>query len=126
MLERVNSGPHKEFQFCISHIVDIGRYQLSLSTFGIFLLERSLPVRPHPALRCMHACNAIALSRSCRGQQAQHDFLISLHRRPILFFLFSSSSFYFIIQFCLTANTRHQSANVCAVNTHAYFEVKYR
>ena len=30
------------------------------------LLERSLPVRPHPALRGMHACNAIALSISQR------------------------------------------------------------
>ena len=39
-----------------SHIVDIGRYQLSISTFWIFLLARSLPIRPHPALHGMHAC----------------------------------------------------------------------
>ena len=28
-------------QFCISHLINIGRYQLSISTFGIYLLERS-------------------------------------------------------------------------------------
>ena len=57
-------------------------YKLSISTFGIFLLGRSLPVRPDPTLRGMHACNAIYLSH--RGQQAQHEFLMSLHRRPFL------------------------------------------
>ena len=57
-------------------------YKLSISTFGIFLFGRSLPVRPDPTLRGMHACNAIYLSH--RGQQAQHEFLMSLHRRPFL------------------------------------------
>ena len=48
--------PRKNLQFCISHIVDIGRYQLLISTFWIFLLERSLRVRPHRVLRGMQ-CN---------------------------------------------------------------------
>ena len=72
-------------KFCISHIVDIGRYQLSISTFGIFLLARLLPVRPHPALRSMHACNAVALSISQRTASTAWISDISLHRRPILY-----------------------------------------
>ena len=35
---------------------------------------------------CMHAMQSLYLSR--RGQQTQHEFLISLHRRPLFFFFF--------------------------------------
>ena len=73
------------FWLSTDDIVDIGWYQLSISTFGMFLLARSLLVRLHPVLRGMHAMQSLYLSH--RGQQAQPEFLISLkHRRPILYF----------------------------------------
>ena len=71
-----------------SHIVDIGRYQLSISTFGIFLLGCSLPVRPHPALRGMHACNAIALDLDL-AEDSKHSMNVwYLYTEGCFFFLF--------------------------------------
>ena len=81
-------------QFCIqkniASIVDIRRYQLSISTSGIFLDIAGTLTSGPAAFRaaphaCMHAMQSLHLHVSHREQQAQHEFLISLHRRQIFF-----------------------------------------
>ena len=84
-------------EFSLSHIVDIGRYQLSISTFRIFLLARLLPVRPHPALRGMHAC--MQWSRFIYlAEDSKHSmnfwYIAKQKANFIHVFVFSSSSYF--------------------------------
>ena len=82
----------------VLHIVDIGRYQLSISTkrdISVGTLTFG-PGRIPRCTACMHAMQSLFLSR--RGQHSTAWISdIATQKADLWLFLFSSSSFYFII-----------------------------